>query len=128
MGSPFYDAGLKVKRADEHINNLYARLREFSDTSPYSIVVNRDPNGGDDSIQIRSTQTVPEDVLLIMGDALHNLRAALDYALYGILTKRDEYSKFPIYETRNKLIAAVNGGLKHKTSEALAISSGISTV
>jgi hypothetical protein len=48
--------------------------------------------------------------------------------LYGILTKRDEYSKFPIYETRNKLIAAVNGGLKHKTSEALAISSGISTV
>ena len=119
MGSPFYDAGLKVKRADEHIKNLYTRLREFSDTRPYSIIVNHDPNGGDDSIQIKSTQPVPDDVLLIIGDALHNLRSALDYALYGILTKGDEYSKFPIYQTRDKLVAAVNGGLKHKTTATI---------
>src|SRR5271170_3962716 len=106
MENPFHNAGLKLKRANEHIQDLYIRMLALGDSGPYTIVVNRDPNGGDDSIEIESTQSVPDDVLLIIGDALHNLRSALDYALYSITVNRDRHSKFPVCKTRENLKSA----------------------
>ena len=72
---------------------------------------------------IRTDQPAPEPILLIVGDAIHNLRSALDFAISDIefLTTgvRDPHTSFPIRDTKDQLVAAVCGGLKKKIPKAV---------
>jgi hypothetical protein len=57
---------------------------------------------------------MPEDIPLILGDAIHNLRTSLDFVATEITSTANKpvrYSKFPFRETRREVIAAINGGL-----------------
>jgi hypothetical protein len=114
--NPFANARLKVERANEHIGDLYSRLEGFNKIDSYVIHVDYDADAECDILRLETIATVPDEFLLIIGDALHNLRSALDYVMYGLSTAPDEHTKFPIYETRDKLQSAVNGGLKSKAS------------
>jgi hypothetical protein len=123
MTKPFHGARLKIERTNQHINDLHLQWREFSKTSPYSVLVNEDPETGDGILQISMDQPAPEGILLIVGDALHNLRSALDYAMSDIefdtTGARDPHTAFPIRRTRNELVNSVNGGLKHKVPKSV---------
>jgi len=54
---------------------------------------------------------------------LHNLQTALDFVMNDIefahTGKQTKYTKFPIYDTKNGLEAAVNGGLKQKAPKEI---------
>jgi hypothetical protein len=54
----------------------------------------------------------------MIGDALHNLRSALDllyYRIFNELTgKADKFTRFPIRDEREELVSSINGGLKEK--------------
>src|SRR5579871_98760 len=118
MPKPFHDARLKIERAKHHINDLDRRMRKFADADDaYSIYVEHDAKAGCDVIKVIAMKAVPEEFALIIGDALHNLRTALDFAMNDIVSKGTKYTKFPVYETRNTLEGAVNGGLKHNAPE-----------
>jgi hypothetical protein len=123
MTKPFYGARLKIERANQHINELYLQSREFAKTGPYSVVVEDDPETGDSVLQIRMDQPAPERILLIVGDALHNLRSALDFAMSDIEFEttgaRDPHTSLPMRRTRNDLVVACNGGLKKKAPKAV---------
>lgn len=118
MTKPFHGAKLKIVRANEHINDLYVQAREFADTDPYSILVENNPETGDSMLKISMDQAAPDKMLLTIGDAIHNLRSALDFAMSDIefdtLGIRDPHTHFPIRPTRDELVNAIDGGLKKK--------------
>jgi hypothetical protein len=123
MAEMFHGALLKVQRANEHINDLYVQCREFSKTRPYRVVVNRNVKFRDSVLQISMEQAAPDQILLVAGDAIHNLRASLDFVMSDIefdtTNARDTHTHFPIRNTRNELVTAVNGGLKKKAPKAI---------
>ncbi len=114
----FREARLKVERAKKHGNDLNELLREFLNRKAYVVFVEHDPYASGDLLKVKATDTIGDDFVLVLGDALHNLRTALDYAMNEIefrtVGKRTAYTKFPVYPTRESLVAAVNGGLKEK--------------
>ena len=54
--------------------------------------------------------TLPSEVSLIIGDAIHNLHTALDLMIWEIesrIGKPDRSTKFPFYQTRSELVSAI---------------------
>jgi hypothetical protein len=106
MKNPFASAHLKLKRAKEHIDDLNAQIKEFIERSVYEISVQRDSKTGSESVKVSPSKPIPDDFALILGDALHNLKSALDFAWYE-LTFADTPAKkrhgFPIYPSRTHL-------------------------
>jgi hypothetical protein len=123
MTKPFHGASLKIERANRHINDLYLESRVFHRSGIHSILVEDNSEGSDSVLQIAVTEDIPESVLLAVGDAVHNLMCALDFVMNDIEFAqrgfRSTFTKFPIYETRDKLVAAANGGLKGKAPKAV---------
>jgi hypothetical protein len=70
---------LKIERADKHIDDLKTAVRSFFDSTPYKISHKRDPDTRRLIYYIESAQPVPDIIALIVGDALHCLRDALDH-------------------------------------------------
>jgi len=120
MEDLFKEARLKIERAKEHINHLNLIARDFAETKSHEAFIEHDPEGGDDLLKVRSG-LLPADFALVLGDAAHNLIAALDYTINEIEFRvrgfRSKYTKFPMYETREALIGAVGGGFKEKAPE-----------
>lgn len=122
MSELFHGARLKIERAKKHIRDLNALLvSEAVQGHFHAIQVESDLDTGCDSLKFELSQAVPEEFMCIVGDALHNLRTALDFVANDIefagTGQRTKYTKFPVYDTRDKLIAAINGGFKHKAPE-----------
>jgi len=115
---------LKIERAKQHIGDLHARLCALSTTDYHRLSVERDPNTGDHLLAFEITQPLPDDVALIVGDAIHNLKSALDFAINDVVFektgKRSRHTKFPVYDSRSDLVVALNGGTIRPASETIA--------
>jgi len=124
MGEVFHGPRLKVERAKQHISDLHNQLVAFSNSDFYSIRVQIDEKTGQNILKFEIIKPIPEDTALIVGDAIHNLKSALDLAINEIIfTKRglyDEFARFPVRDSRNELVAAVNGGKINQASKAVA--------
>lgn len=118
MDDLFREARLKIERAKKHVNDLSQLSGEFLRTKAHVVFVEHDDNATGDLLKVKATATLGADFVLVLGDALHNLRTALDYAINEIefrtVGNRTAYTKFPVYESRDSLLAAINGGLKEK--------------
>jgi hypothetical protein len=90
------------------------RKLALASSDHYELFVDQDPQTGNGRLNFRVTKPLPDEMALIIGDAIHNLKSALDIAVNEIVfAKTSSYSKhtrFPVYETRESLIAAMNGG------------------
>lgn len=81
---------LKVKRAHCHIDEL-RRLTDPLDRSLYEITISKvrryviDLHPTMYQLAYRPKQPIPEMLALVIGDAIHNLRTALDHLATGIL-------------------------------------------
>jgi len=115
----FSDARLKIERAKEHIKNFLSRMVEFGHGNGHSVLVHRKTNTGYDALEIVSSKAIPPDLMCIAGDAIHNLRSALDVAMsemeFVLTSKRTKDVTFPVYKTRDDLEKAVNSRLEGKT-------------
>jgi|SoiMethySBSTD1v2_1073268.scaffolds.fasta_scaffold135553_3 hypothetical protein len=79
MELPIFEApNRKIKKAKKHIGELQCEVTQFIARNPYRIVVERDRKTLDDLFVIRVQDQIPDDFAVIIGDAIHNLRAALD--------------------------------------------------
>lgn len=116
MGNYFDGAKLKVKRANQHINELNSVLQRFIDTNPYGVIIKKDPDSGSNTLAIDATKPIPEEITAILGDAIHNLRAALDLAVWDAIARAggtpNRNSCLPFCETEERLIAKVKQGLE----------------
>jgi hypothetical protein len=105
---------LKIERAKKHINDLHALLQTFSQSNFCKLWTEINPDTGKNAVKFAITKALPDDLALILGDAVHNLRSALDFAISDILLPiigaRSKKAKFPVYDTRNNLVGSVGGG------------------
>jgi hypothetical protein len=120
----FVQARRKIKRANEHISHLDARVRSLEQA--YTSVVEVDPYTGNEFIkyELEGSAAIIEDIAVIFGDAVHNLRCALDYAWVKTLDDLtielpDRYAKLPIHPTSSSLEAALKGAKIDVSSETL---------
>jgi hypothetical protein len=100
----------KLARADEHLDALYRETDGWGDRDPFRIVREHNADGTVHQFSLRFK--VQPDTLrwaLLLGDALHNLRSALDHIVYALAvrqTGRDPPPKmrdlnFPIRSSRD---------------------------
>jgi len=73
-----FRGALKVGRANRHISDLEEAQTAFFDRKPYVIVKEPDAEEGKYRRIVRVREHFPDNFALIIGDAVHNLRAALD--------------------------------------------------
>ncbi len=111
----------KIKWANKHIQNLDLINRSFIDPEPYVVEPYYDPNWGDKGrtiYRVIDLPTIPEDIPLITGDAIHNLRSALDHLAYSLaeISSPQGFDEteicFPISECVNKHEAKLGGEIK----------------
>lgn len=80
------EARFKVERARKHLADLNAALGPRVDTERNRVVVDYDPDEGCfiASRRLDFVRAPPPDVALILGDAIHNLRGALDFTTWQL--------------------------------------------
>lgn len=110
---------LKVERAYEHLNAFQAEASAWIDTKPYGIVDEQDPEPPPQPVgkgcqprrfRINRVTPVPEQLSLILGDCLFNLRSGLDHLALalarshtpGMSQTQIGQSEFPIFSNARK--------------------------
>ncbi len=100
---------LKIERADKHIRDLQTAIVAFKETDPYKFAVKEDAESRKLIYYVSRLDPTPSDILLICGDALFNLRGALDYLAIQLFIKNNpncssvpRYICFPISESAAK--------------------------
>ena len=89
----FKGSRLKVDWAKRHISELEITLQAFFDAKPYRFVVEVDTDPEYFGLVIRGQQELPDSVSLLIGDAIHNLRVALDRLAVELVTMKAPASK-----------------------------------
>ena len=89
----FQGAKLKLERAKHHIANLEATFRAYVDLNPYVLGSKENPETATKKATIRYTMELPSDIALILGDAVHNLRVALDHTVWGCCQSKSRSQK-----------------------------------
>jgi hypothetical protein len=112
--SAFYkDARLKIERAQKHIADFTEALIALENTCTSTVEYNA--NGGDVLIhEIPNPSKALDNLSLITGDAIHNLRTALDFAWVSTISrllpdKLSPKTKFPVRENREDVHSALHG-------------------
>src|SRR5690348_13381383 len=74
----------KIERAKHHIVDLQRQIRAFLDSKPYQFAIQRDPQTSKLIYYAAHVEPVPLLFSSITGDAIQNLRSALDYLAYQL--------------------------------------------
>jgi hypothetical protein len=109
---------VKLRRADQHIVEAAGRLEAFTSDEPWTVEAKPGPGSGEQNYRLWVHRAVPADLLAVLGDAVHNLRSALDAMAYGLaeqhcgtLTPEQErVTRLPICRDE----AAFDGFLDHR--------------
>lgn len=115
---------LKIERAEKHIRDLDGVLSRFLVSGFYSVRVEGNQWQPRLHIDIDTTSFPSSEASVILGDAIHNLRSSLDIlvrqALIFVGGAPTKYTKFPITNEREELVARVNGGLEEQGGHRLS--------
>jgi len=69
---------VKIERAKKHLYDLEQLIQEFFTSNPYRIEIHDEASTGDRVFKVRTPHSPPLEWSAIVGDIVHNLRAALD--------------------------------------------------
>jgi hypothetical protein len=89
MSQPLDDARAKLSRANLHAEALRADIRDAGQGEPYTIPLaeDLDEDTGDLHLRVAYETARPERWGLLIGDALHNFRSALDNAWWQLAVR-----------------------------------------
>jgi hypothetical protein len=76
--NPLHSVQRKLEWADKHIGDLGHELAGFRVAKSKAVIRENDPNRPGFSRWILTDASIPDPITLILGDAIHNLRSALD--------------------------------------------------
>jgi hypothetical protein len=105
MATPGYR--MKFDRGNEHLETLDAAIRTFRTSKPYRVLTKTYPKRKERLYRIQRAKESP-DWCCLVGDAVHNFRAALDHLTCAIV---DRYgivrtsTQFPIYRRGKEFMA-----------------------
>lgn len=109
----FRSAHLKIEWANKHIGELAAVFQRFLKSDFYRLGLDEQSDGSY-VLAFESQMPVPGDISMLIGDAIHNLRSALDHVAYEIVAdtgrKPSRHVAFPFAKSRQELIDAIKGG------------------
>lgn len=104
----------KLGRADTHLHELWCELSDFTAGNPYTLRSETNLNTSEQTIRcfyfVDKFMEMPGHWPLVIGDAIQNMRAAIDHATWGLVisergrrfAKRNRKSiYFPICTTVN---------------------------
>jgi len=99
-----HSAFLKLERAKTHLAELKRLVESFYESPPWEILNRINPeNENRREYYISNAKEMPNEILLVTGDILHNLQSALDHIAYGLCsgsTERKERIYFPIADSK----------------------------
>jgi hypothetical protein len=98
---------LKLERAGEHVEAVKECVENWLGTEAYSISREIDPKLGDTVRRAQITDSPPQRLSLLIGDALHNLRTALDHVVYALAEGHTPSALTP--EVASKLMFPIIG-------------------
>lgn len=98
-----YDQVLaKYKWAKEHVDNFNAAEELFRKENRISFGRDIDHATGEFVYKVKSVPEIPEWLRFMLGDAIHNLRSALDYAAYALVvagtSQPGNHTYFPVFD------------------------------
>src|SRR6266571_3990435 len=97
MTDRFDGVWLKVGRAKQHIDELEAAIVAFHSTGPYKVVTVDDPQTGKRIAKIgKEPAPIPDEVPLLLGDAVHAIRSSLDHFAYNAIPNLTQDTAFPV--------------------------------
>jgi hypothetical protein len=116
----------KVERAEQHIHDLDVGLRTFFDFNPYLTARQTHPERQDLMVYwLCGARPIPPLISLIAGDALANLRGALDHLAYQLAWLNGTRDKrilkntyFPISDDATKYVTEAPGKVKGMSQAA----------
>jgi hypothetical protein len=112
---------VKIERADHHITELDAAIRRFLEGRPYTVVGEIDAQGRP-TYRISDMQPIDPIIAAIAGDAIQNIRTALDYLaclLWGRTNRGECKVSFPITDTAAKYKSEGLGKIKGMRQDAI---------
>ncbi len=69
-----------------------------------------DADSGKHYLAITPSERIPNEIALIFGDVVHNLRSALDHVVHAFVPKPTTKTQFPIYDTDVRFEKVVKEG------------------
>lgn len=69
---------LKIARAKQHIADVERLCSVFYDSQPHRIFTEHDAQGPGYTIKLRLEKPVPDEIALVVGDAIYQMRSSLD--------------------------------------------------
>src|SRR5947208_6882158 len=101
LGPELANCWLKIGRADEHTKTVTEEISAWLNSKPYSLTSHRNPEGREHRLifHLDSGASPCDRWSLICGDAIHNLRSALDHLIYAVAVR--EFKSDPPPNERN---------------------------
>jgi len=122
---PLAGVWAKISRAEKHIAELTSARKTFLNSRPYVFTGDQNPNSGHIDITVLDVKPTPLEILVIIGDVIHNLRSPLDL-LACQLVKRQRPSGnckdiyFPIANSSERFMTVIDRPeIKHMGAEAV---------
>jgi hypothetical protein len=75
----------KIGRSAEHVRDLNWEVEVFNRSNPYEVIPYEDLETGYRTLTVHVAKMPPPRLLLILGDAIHNLRSALDHLMQQLV-------------------------------------------
>jgi hypothetical protein len=106
MKPPTYFVGsrLKVERANRHIQEIKSTLDTFLKSEFCELLVEPEGNSGNGILKLYLRAEPPSEIALMVGDAVHNLRAAMDYITSHYVGKGNDRITLPMGKKRDNVI------------------------
>lgn len=122
MAVNFYGPRLKVRRAKHHIDELERIFARYI-TANMKRVRSQEKSQPRKRASRQFGSTLPEHVPTIVGDAVHNLRVALDHA-YSLLVEANNmsgtgYTRFPFGRDIQSTLGSINGTKPNAPSDLI---------
>lgn len=109
----------KIKRAKEHISEFDRERAAFLAADPYAVITKFDPESNSTKSILGPMPKIPTCLSTIAGDAIQNLRSALDYLAAELARNANpRIVYFPICESATKYKSESEGKTKGVPPEA----------
>jgi len=117
----FSASRLKVERAEKHIGDLVEMVGAFTETDDFhSVRIEFDERQRTNHLRVDMLMSrfPGNHIALTIGDALHNLRSALDLLWYQVVLECNgnpgNWTTFPVRDTRQELAGVLKSALNLK--------------
>ena len=115
----------KIERAKHHVRDLESRILAFRATDPYALFCDDDPKTGDRVLRVHVRSQPPDDLALIAGEIIYQLRSSLDHLAWQLVEANGgvpgQGTYFPIAETAAKYIAKAPGQVQGMSAAAISM-------